>query len=683
MVIQELKENRLEPSISPVYLNRQDSQIGWQPWGKEAFKFAEDANRLVMVVIALPQQDGFSRTLDALEKDSTIVQAIKDNYVPVLVDGDMGREMGLMCYPLCMEINRKVELPLFIWMTSEMNPVAWIPLLNAGEDTRQLFHQSHSMVEQLWKDSPSYVIKNSRLDAENRRKRLKSITENATSSTNPAQDSIGASRQLLSLYDPVSRTIDETGGLYPVGPLDVAIVTGLATSAPASLKGKALSTTEELLKDLLGSAMFDPLEGGLFPARSEGTWALPLFGWNCPDQAKGAYSLFRGHILTGNEEALDRAERLIVFAEKRFLTPEGLFSFGQIIRANPKDWMWTIADIRKALPAEDADWWIAATGMNELGNLPIESDIGRNYFRANTLGRPVSLKDLAARFSVEPSRISDSLDKSRRILSQIRAGRLKETTRDMEPNAGSSFRMVSAYAAAYTATGKEDYRKKAVELLERSRKTFRRDGVLKACSADGVPELVDARAFCHALAIQASQDVADITLDSTHLEWAGTIAKSLQDSFLKDGRLEEVSESAKVMDLPLEDHFRIFDDTTGGLLAISSARSSGGNNAFQASLDPLVSPLPGVAVHVPVLYTDRIIAALVKHHSCSIQFGPGLAPEMAEAVSRLPLQIFPRTEVSDGIPADSVRVISPDGSVKLIANKAELLKELMLSQKNP
>ena len=678
-----LRGNRLGGLSGPVYQSQVGSSIPWQPWDKEVFKAAGQAGRLVLAVVVMPQQQDFIAILRGLEGEPVIARAIRETYVPVLVDGEVVREMGLLADPLCREIKRQLQMPVFIWMTAEGNPVAWIPISGSNqEEMEQLFLQSHGMVERMWKDDPDYVRRNSALDNGNRRQRLGEILKSIPPSTNPAMESLSGARQLMSLYDPVSRTMDETGGLFPVGPLDVAVASGLLPGVPASLKTRGRETSTEMLTDLLSSAMFDPLGGGVFSGRVDRSWGLPMYGWNCPDQAKVAASLFRAHRLTGDDLVLERAVGVLAFAERRFTAEDGLFRFGAVRSIVPKDWMWSVAEIREALPPQDAEWWIRATGMQELGNLPPEIDSARKYFRKNTLSLRQTLGKTAVELGADPAAFTASFRKSQETLRRIRAARWRNVPADPTPNAAASFRMVSAYAAAYTATGEETYRKKAAALLERSWQAFFKDGVLKAVVGQGTPSVTDARAFVHALAGQATQDVADITLDTAPLAWTETIVRTVAGTFMKDDSLVEVSPAAAVLDLPVVDAYRVYDDSTGGLFALMEVRAVGAKGDFRESLGKLARPLPFAATTAPVLYTDSILAALVKHHSRSILVGGGLTPEMAGTVSRLPLQWFPRAiaKDSDGIPAGSVRVISPDGTGKLIANPTDLLKELYLSE---
>ena len=143
----------------------------------------------------------------------------------------------------------------------------------------------------------------------------------------------------------------------------------------------------------------------------------------------------------------------------------------------------------------------------------------------------------------------------------------------------------------------------------------------------------------------------------------------------------EVSNAAKLIDVPITDRRRIFDDTTGGIFAVADARLALSGHPAADVIARLAAPLSEDAVRNPILYTDLIFASLVKHRARTVIRGAGLSPEIKDAVERLPFQLVPRAgaKISDGIPDGSVRVISPDGSGKLISNPSDLRKELMLS----
>ena len=149
----QLQSNSLSAYPGALFTNQASSPIRWQPWTKETIERAKEANRLLFCVVTLPQQSNFQLAMNSLEENPSLVAAINNQYVPVLIDGDACREIGLLVPDLCAQIDRPVQLPLFMWMTHECNPVAWIPVqANEVGNAAELFSKSHEMISQMWRD---------------------------------------------------------------------------------------------------------------------------------------------------------------------------------------------------------------------------------------------------------------------------------------------------------------------------------------------------------------------------------------------------------------------------------------------------------------------------------------------------------------------------------------------------
>src|SRR5690606_3489328 len=107
------------------------------------------------------------------------------------------------------------------------------------------------------------------------------------------------------------------------------------------------------------------------------------------------------------------------------------------------------------LGEQEAKEWIAATGMKGLGNLPSEVDPSRKLFRANSIALVRPLAETARSLGVPEEEFAKRFHQSREKLLTVRQERLKGRFIDTTPHVGANFRMVSAYAAAFCATGEE------------------------------------------------------------------------------------------------------------------------------------------------------------------------------------------------------------------------------------
>ncbi len=687
VVAPELQSNGLAALPGALYQSQIGSPIHWQPWTKASLEKGRAARRLVFCVVALPQQPGFLKVLSALGNDPATVEAINSNYVPILVDGDASREMGLLTADLCAEINRPLQLPLMIWLTYDGNPVAWIPAPPSDpESVVALFNQSHSMVSQMWEDErllaegeEGYVLKNSTLDNANRRDRFQNRKVTSVSSDQPAVDVIRSIRQLVSLYDSFSRNFDEAGGLFPSSAIQLLATAAVRPGVPPDLRDRCLETTRDLLIDLLPSAMFDPLDGGVFLSRRGTSWALPSFIRDCPTQARVACSLIDAYRATGELRALEKALGLIAFAEKNYQTPEGLFAVGLAAESDPSKWMWSVEEVETILGPEDAGWWIAATQMKGLGNLPSEIDPQREYFRANTIGLAKPMSGIAAELSLSAEDFKPRFEAAKAKLLAVRESRIGKPPRDVVPHVGASLRMVSAYASAFGITGDEAFREKAVALLVRVREAFGEGPRLRAFAQEAPESVGEGRAFLYALALQSALDVAAITSDEQWLIWSEDVATTAAEMFTGDGFLKEVPDEAKIIDLPVTDLVMLFDDSTGGLVSMAECRLAELGRPLVSSFSELATPMPTYAMDRPILHTDLLLATLIRHYRLSVVAGEDLAPDLAEAVRRLPLRAVQRRNAGpeDEVPAGSVKVLLPDDQ-SLVVGSADALRQALL-----
>jgi uncharacterized protein len=682
----ELASNGVATLPGAVYRSQANSPIHWQPWSRETMARAKAANRLVFAVIAVPQQPGFQKVLAALANDPAMVATINDHYVPVLIDGDASRELGFLTAVLCAEIKSGLQFPLFAWMSYDANPVAWIPVSDSTPATvAELFNRSHLVVYQTWEEDvrnhKSYVITNSAQDNTNRRERLSRSAKSRVASPQPSEDLLRSLRQLVSLYDPLTRTFDETGGVFPAGGIDLLATSAVQPGVPADLRARCLEITRELMSDLLPSAMFDPLDGGVFSSRRGSSWALPSFHRECGSQARAAVALTHVYRATGDALVLEKALNLITYSEKTFATSEGLFSVGVADQSEPAAWLWSVEEVEKTLSPEDAAWWMKATGMKGLGNLPSEVDPLREHFRSNSFGIGKTLAGLAADQGQSLEVFAPRFESTRKQLLKVRNSRLGPFVRDESSHAGVTFRMVSAYAAAYGVTGDVKFRDKAVALLGKARGAFAEGSRLRMFSKDAPKAVGEGRAFLYAVAMQSALDVATITGDGKWLDWSADLATTAAELFTDGDSIKECPDDARLIDLPITDQVMLFEDSTVGLISFVECRLAERDRPLLPRFSQLATPLPTYAVERPILHSDLLQATLAREFKVTLVAGSGISPELKLATERLSLRMFQRRDAksTDEVPAGSVKVILPNGETRLAATPEALQQALLPS----
>lgn len=662
----EVLENRLAGGSGELMRSQVSSPIHWQPWSAKSFELADRMDRLVLAMVVLPQQASYRSLLAEFSATPVLVDEINKNYVPVLVDGDVNRELALLSVELCGEIGRNVNFPLLIWMTEKANPVAWIPIdTQEGTSLEKIFMQSHSMILEISGENSIYIQSNSKKDQENRKIRMLSRITQREMSAEPSEDSVKALRQLISMYDPVSRTFDGVGALFPDRILDLLATAAKMEALPKPIQKSSRETLEYLISDLINSPMFDPLEGGVFNSKFSNSWALPTFYSDCGGQARVSRVLMEAYEVTSDLRVLERALGILNYAERAYQTPEGLFYNESETARAFEDWLWKTEDVREILGEQDLAIWMRFSGMKERGNLAADVDPLNRYYRCNTIRYAASAGQISEETGIDLTEVEVSIERSARKLREVRAEKMEFKTKATEAHSGASFQMVEAYAAAYRATGKEAYRERAVEILEKAKGYFSEGPRLKHYASEGSEPYVEGRAFIYALAMKAALDVAAISLEESWLDWADDLATTTVELFADEDFLRECSLEADLLGLPITNQLMYFGDSTVGLMSMNEARLTALGRPVLEPFSRVTAILPKYAVRYPMLHTDLIQSSLLRYYGVKLVYHQGTDPELKKAASRVSPQYMTVVANSES-PVDNVT-----GLVKVRADGSE------------
>ncbi len=661
----ELRQNAMGDAPQGLLASRAASPVHWQHWEPGVLRRAGEARRLVFVLVGSAQYPGCVEALDAIDRDPALVARLNENFIPVLADTELCREAGLAAGVLSQDLRQPVSFPFILVLSPEGSEVTYRPVAYAaGRNLRELFEGATDLISRMWEDDPEYVTKDSRAQNEQRVKRLPG--PDPAPATPAERDELLArtARKLVNLYDEDVNTIFGTGGLLPLGILQCLASTALDPATPPATAARAREAAADFGSSVLDSAMVDPLDGGVYSSRRGNSWNLPLIQRTCMTQARTARALVTLHGAVEDSRPLEVALGAVRFAEEQFGAQNGLFAAQRqpgFIR--PADWLWTKEQIEQALSPEEARLWIGLCGVKAMGNLPFEADPNREYFRLNSLG-----------FRTRPAGESAALlESGRKKLLKARQDRVPDRAAATAASAAPSFRMVSAYAALFTATGDPAWREKALALAGLARRTFS-DGPLLVEQISGGPDAVrDARAFTYALAIQAALDLAEITLDETWRLWAGDLSSTMSELFVDPatGRMQEARPISTPLAMPLEDRLMLFDDSTAGLMRMNLARLAALGQPPPPVLLPWLSSLPRIDAY-PVVLTDSILAASFARSRVIVELPENPSAEWRETACRLPLDRVARRIGRE----KGAFVVSPDGSRSPVASPAALAEAI-------
>ena len=604
---------------------------------------------MLLVYMTSTQQMAATKVFDAILRDPQTVREINDQFVPVLVDGDANREMGILAAMLCSEIKKPLSFPFMMWLTAEGDPVAWLPLdANAADDaTISRIQQSQSVVIDMWNSDREYIEKNSAFDNANRRARYKAP---AVKTSLPSENQallLAMFRQLHSQFDSISGNIDGMGTLLPTSIQECFTQVASHPVLDEMTRQRARTLISGNARALLNSAAVDAIDGGFYTSRTDTNWSTVTLDRNGLMQTRAIQSLAMIGQALDDASILNAAEKTMQFHEANFALDGGLYANIAAISLMAKEaYCWRIEILKTTLDASEFALLKYYYDWQEMGNVPPESDSKGEFFRLNLLVPKHDLADSAAHQSITVQQAQALLNSAHAKLSVARK-KLLETSA-LPPKVAQAqvtLQTASAYASLFTASGKEEYRAKAVAVFAAFRQAFHRENGMHFFQDSLYLTTTLARAGLIALAQQTALDVYDITLDEAALTYADSLSALLAKDYIVDGNLEEVPASARFINLPITDQTMIFDKSTVGLVKQNLSRMQQLSREIPVSLYQAAQLSLEKIEQSPVVHTDYLLGLLYQENHAILSVPADAGENLRQAVTRLPLRLFSRKVV--------------------------------------
>lgn len=609
-------------------------------------QYARESQKMLLVYVTSTQQMAAKKVFDAILRDPQTVREINEQFVPVLVDGDANREMGILAAMLCSEIKKPVSFPFMMWLTAEGNPVAWLPLdSNAADDaTISRIQQSQSVVINMWNTDRDYILKNSAFDNANRRERYKAP---AVKTFLPSENQallLRTFRQLHSQFDSISGNIDGMGTLLPTSIQECFSHVASHPALDEMTRQRARTMISGNAHALLRSAAVDAMDGGFYTSRTDANWSTVTLDRNGLMQTRAIQSFAMIGQALDDATIVAAAEKAMQFHETNFALEGGLYANIAAITLMPKEaHCWSIETLKSTLDAAEFALLKHYYDWQEMGNVPPESDPRREFFRLNLLVPKHDIADSAASQSITPAQASALLASAHGKLLALRKKSLENSPPPPKvAQAQVTLQTASAYAALFAATGKDEYRTKAKSVFAAARQAFDREDGMHFFQDSLYPTTTLARAGLIALAQQTALDLYDITLDEAALTYAESLAARLVKDHLVDGNLEEVPASARFVNLPITDQTMIFDKSTVGMVKQNVSRLHQLSREVPASLHQAAQLALEKIEQSPVVHSDYLLGLLYQENHAILSVPADASEDIRQAATRLPLRLFTR-----------------------------------------
>lgn len=532
--IAEIHQNNLGNNQSDFIAAQANSPIHWQQWDKTSFTHAASERKTVLALIGSGTNPNTLDLLRRINQSHTLCSLLNKHHVNILIDANIHSDLALLANNLCQVRNARISAPLLVWFSYEGYPISWTSVgFGKNQNMEDILIRMSSTVYQLWRDSPEYVLQNSRDDYQ----RIKKTSSPKPPSTTPAitNEVIKTIRQAASLFDPTSGTVDGIGHFSPARYLDVILTASDHPDISKIQRQHYLDIATRMADHTLVRGLNDPLDGGVFAGVQRNTCDLPNFSKNLGDQSKALKTLYSLYQKSGNIKFLKTADNIVTYIENNLALPDNSYALGIIYGstvAQDSPCTWTLEEIETALTKEEIRICTIAFGLRGLGNIPLIDDPDRSYFRKNTLTWKLPPEELASRTSLDIPTLNQKLESITKKLAKLRAEKLDKPFIEHLSTSAATAELVSAYATAFRVTGDNNHLQRAIKALNYIKNHLIDDnGNLLVASYNGKPSSYRARAIDHALVCQAALDLHECTANPTWLELGRNIHNQMTNRF--------------------------------------------------------------------------------------------------------------------------------------------------------
>jgi uncharacterized protein YyaL (SSP411 family) len=519
-----VRENRLAREKSPYLLQHARNPVDWYPWGNEAFERARAEDRPIFLSIGYAT----CHWCHVMERESfeshEIASILNSGYVPIKVDREERPDIDHVYMTVCQALTGSGGWPLTVVLTPDGRPFLagtyFPPETRFGRPgLKEVLYQ----VLSAW---------------ESQRERVESVAGQIVEAVRGEYVGTPGDRPDVSLltrgFEHLQQRFDEEYGGFGTAPKFPTPhqLTFLLRHWKRTGDGRALDVVERTLRWIRRGGIYDQLGFGAHRYSTDREWLVPHFEKMLYDQALLMMAYAETHQATGDALYASVALEIANYVARDLTSPEGAFYSAEDADSEGEEgkfYVWTYAELRDALGAEEAALFARAYGVEEKGNW-IDPAAGAHLTGTNILHLTEDPLALARDTGLEPAELAKRLEADRVKLLEIRSRRVRPLRDDKVLTAWNGL-MIAALAKASVALGEPrlaQAAERAAAFIETH--LLRADGRLLARWREGEaahPAYLDDYAFL----AWGSLELYEATFDPSHLERALALVEDMERLF--------------------------------------------------------------------------------------------------------------------------------------------------------
>lgn len=518
--------NRLINESSPYLLQHAHNPVDWYPWGEEALSKAVAEDKPVLVSIGYSSCHWCHVMERESFEDEATAAIMNSHFINIKIDREERPDLDHIYMDAVQSMSGSGGWPLNVFLTPDLKPFyggTYFPPVRA--------YNRSSWKEVLY--GIANAFKERRDEIEQQAAELVQHLQNANSFGTqkvvkfdlPAEELFPLKQGEL-MFDAVMKTADKTWGGFgnaPKFPQSFTIAFLLQhyhfTGNKEALEQACLS-----LDKMIEGGIYDHVGGGFARYSTDTEWLAPHFEKMLYDNALLVMVMSEAWQLTKRPQYYRAIEETLAFVEREMTSAEdGFYSAldADSEGVEGKYYTWKKQEIDDLLK-DDAEFFCRFYDITEEGNWE-EVNIPRIKQKAELFCKENGLKQ---------TEFEEKMKTCLALLLTSREQRIKPLLDDKIILSWNAL-MNCAYSSAFAATGKGEYRSKAISNMQFLLSAFRKDGEWLHVYKNGqakFPAFLDDYAYF----IKALLQLQEITSEPTYLLQAAELMELAIQNFSED-----------------------------------------------------------------------------------------------------------------------------------------------------